>query len=92
VIELEDARSQIHPSRIHQVSIVPEVSAIPRDLTEDRRVEHLSSYTELFTEESTRASNAWQLSRVNPLPQTKRQLEKARKVKQLQHEWKITEG
>ena len=54
-IQLEDTRSQIHPSRIHQMSIVREMSATPRDFTEDQRVEQLSRYTEQFTDESTGA-------------------------------------
>jgi hypothetical protein len=41
---------------------------------------------------SGRARNRWQLNRVNPLPQSKRQLKKARKIKRLQEEKKTLEG
>jgi len=37
------------------MSIVREMSATPRDFTEDQRVEQLSRYTEQFTDESTGA-------------------------------------
>jgi hypothetical protein len=41
-------------------------------------------HAERVIEESTRERNAWQPNRVNPLPSTKGQLKRARKVKHLQ--------
>jgi len=60
------------------------VSSTPRDLCDDQCVNQLLDSTNRYVEESERARNTWQQNRVNPLPQTKRQLKKARKIKRLQ--------
>jgi hypothetical protein len=74
---------EVHPIRIQQVASKREVSATPRDLTEDQRIDSHLRGTKQFLEESGRARNQWQLNRVNPLCQTKWQLKKARKTKRL---------
>ena len=55
-----------------------------RDLMNDRQADLVLDRAEQFIEDSERARNTWQRSRVNPLPQTKKQLKKARKIKRLQ--------
>jgi len=40
--------------------------------------------TNRYVEESEQARNTWQRNRVNPLPQTKRQMKKAQKITRLQ--------
>jgi hypothetical protein len=67
---LKERFGKVHPDRVKQVTSERAVSAIPRDLTEDQRRDHT---------QSIRNPN-----RINPLPQTKNQLKKARKVKRLQ--------
>jgi hypothetical protein len=90
--ETEFAFSNIHPSRIHQVPIARAVSATPRDLTEDQRLDLVLDSAEQTIEESKRASNTWQRNRVNPLPQSRAQLKMARKVKRLQEAGKKREA
>jgi hypothetical protein len=68
----EERSDNIHTDRNSQVTSERAVSATPRDLTEDQRRDH---------KQSIRKPN-----RINPLPQTKNQLKKARKVKRLQEE------
>jgi len=74
----------VHPDTISQVICEREISAASIDLTEDRRVDNILDHTQQFQEDSSRAWNQWQQNQVNPLPQTKTQLKKARKVKRLQ--------
>ena len=76
--------SSVHPDRTTRISVIRGVSATPRKLTEDRRQHQILERAEQFIEESESARNSWQHSRGNPVPQTKSQLKKARKVKRLQ--------
>jgi len=57
------------------------VSATPRDLSEDKWVDQILEITGQYIEQSIGARNTWQRNRVNPLPQTRRQLKEARKIK-----------
>jgi len=75
-------------SRTHNES----VSGISRDLTNDRRTNQILDQAKQFIENSERARNTWRCSRVNPLPQFKKQLKKARKMKQLQDSKKSVEA
>ena len=72
-----------HPERVQQPIVADMVSPTPQDLTEDRRLNKVLTSAEHLIEEYTRAQNAWQRNRVNPLPQTKNQLKKAGMVKRL---------
>jgi hypothetical protein len=74
----------IHPDRIQQVEYVRTVSPVPRDLTEDQRLDRILDSAERVIQESFRDRSQIQFNRVNPLPSTKNQLKKARKVKRLQ--------
>jgi hypothetical protein len=65
-----------------------EISATPRDL-QSERADIVLNRAEQFikeSEESRKTFNTRQRNRVNPLPQTKLQLKKARRVKRLQEE------
>jgi hypothetical protein len=77
--------AKVHPDRVGQITNTREVSATPRDLAEDQRLDQLLDEAELFITESVQArSTLSKKNRVNPLPQTKAQLKKARKTKRLQ--------
>jgi hypothetical protein len=77
--------TKVHPDRICQITNTREVSATPRDLDEDQRLDQLLEKAELYITESVQARNSLsKKNRVNPLPQTKAQLKKARKTKRLQ--------
>jgi len=76
----------VHPDRIQQILPEKAVSSTPRDLTEDSRLDRIVGSAERVVRESVRDRAILQQSRVNPLPTTKRQLKKARKVKRLQAE------
>jgi hypothetical protein len=77
--------AKVHPDRVGQITNSREVSATPRDLGEDQRLNQLLDKTEQFITESVEARNTLaQKNRINPLPQTKAQLKKARKTKRLQ--------
>jgi len=67
------------------------ISSTPRDLTEDSRLDRVLEEAEKVIATSERARNTWQRNRINPLPQTKNQLKKARKVKRLQEANRIRE-
>jgi len=82
--ESEGIPSRVHLTRIHQVPLSWGVSPTPSDLSEDERVDQILENTGLYLEQSIGPRNTWQRNRVNPLPQTKRQLKKARKIKRLQ--------
>lgn len=75
---------QIHPDRVPQISSESAVSTVPRDLTEDQRLERILVSAERVVPESFRDQSRPQFNRVNPVPQTKTQLKKARKVKRRQ--------
>jgi hypothetical protein len=81
-----DPRSaEVHPDRVGQITNIREVSATPRDLAEDQRFDQLLDKADLYITESVQARNTWsRKNRINPLPQTKAQLKKARKTKRLQ--------
>jgi len=51
---------------------------------EDQRLDSIFGKDENGIEESIRARNTSERNRVNPLPQRKRQIKKARKLKRLQ--------
>ena len=83
--ELDLQAAKVHPDRVGQITNTREVSATPRDLAEDQRLDQLLDKAGQYIEESvqardTRAKN----NRINPLPRTKAQLKKARKTKRLQ--------
>jgi len=67
-------------------SIKRAMSATPRDLTEDQRIDSILGEDEHGIEQSKRARNNWQRNRVNPIPQNKRQIYRAMKVKRCQKE------
>jgi anti-sigma factor ChrR (cupin superfamily) len=68
------------------------LSATPRDLTEDQQLDQVLDSAEQTIEESKRARSTWQRNRVNPLPQSRAQLKKARKVKRWQEAGKKREA
>jgi len=82
---------KVHPDRIGQIDNEREISVTPRDLVEDQRFGNILDNAEPFLASSGRARNQWQLNRVNPLPQTKKQLRKNRKTKRLQEARKKAE-
>jgi len=82
--ESEGIPSRVHPTHLHQVPVSRGVSAIPRDLSEDKQFDEILENTGQYIEQSIKARSSWQGNRVNPLPETKRHLKKARKVKRLQ--------
>ena len=77
----EHLARQVHPERILRMVSNRRVSAAPRNLTEDQRFDQVLDKVEQIMHESERARNSWQRNRVNPLPQSKAQLKKARKAK-----------
>jgi len=60
------------------------VSTTPRDLTEDQRLDRILDSAERTIQDSLGERLRLQLDRENPLPQTKSQLRKVRKIKRLQ--------
>jgi hypothetical protein len=68
-----------------------EISTTPRDLTEDQRLDPILDSAERTIQESTRDRLRLQSNRVNPLPKTKNQLKKARKLERLQEEKRKSE-
>jgi hypothetical protein len=81
---LQDSLAGIHPDRIHQIEVPRGVSSQPRDLTEDQRLDRILEEAEAVIQDSLKARTTHQKGRVNPTPQTKAQLKKARKIKRLQ--------
>jgi hypothetical protein len=77
---------QIHPDLLPQISRGEAVSTVPRDLTEDQRLDRILDSAERVIQESLRDRTIAQPGRINPLPTTKTQLKKARKIKYLQEE------
>jgi hypothetical protein len=75
---------QIHPDRISQIPRERAVSTVPRDLTEDQRLDWILESAERVIQESFRDRTIAQQGRVNALPTTKTQLKKARRIKRLQ--------
>jgi hypothetical protein len=76
----------IHPDRSPQDRAESAVSPAPRNLTEKQRLDRILGSAERVIQESFRDWSRVQSSRINPLPMTKTQLKKARKVKRLQEE------
>jgi hypothetical protein len=83
-IPLQDSSAGIHPDRIPQIEVPRGVSTVPRDLTEDQRLDRILQSAERVIQDSFRTRTIAQQGRVNPLPTTRTQLKKARKVKRLQ--------
>jgi hypothetical protein len=79
-----DSLELVHPDRTHQILPVREVSSTPRDLTEDSRLERTLASAERVIQQSVRDRTTLQSGRVFPLPTTRNQLKKARKIKRLQ--------
>jgi uncharacterized membrane protein YheB (UPF0754 family) len=77
---------EIHPDRIPQISRERAVSIVPRNLTEDQRLDRILDSAERVIQESFRDRTIAQLGRVNPLPPTKTQLKKAMRITRLQEE------
>jgi hypothetical protein len=80
----EQSIGQVHLDRVPNITQERSVSSVPRDLTEDQRLDCILDSAERVIQESFRDRSSLQYNRVNPLPQTKTQLKKARKVKRLQ--------
>jgi hypothetical protein len=77
---------QIHPDRRPQVSRKEALSIETRDLTEAHRLDRILESAERVIQESLQDRTIVQQGKVNPLPTTKTQLKKARKIKRLQEE------
>jgi hypothetical protein len=80
----EQSVRQDNPEGVPNITQERSVSATPRDLTEDQRLDRILDSAERVIQESFRDRGHLQYNRVNPLPSTKTQLRKARKVKRLQ--------
>jgi len=78
LVSVDNQTELVHPDRIQQIQSERAVSSTPRDLTEDLRL--------------NRDRAVVKQGRVNPLPTTKTQLKKARKVKHLQEKNKKQEA
>jgi hypothetical protein len=74
----------IHPDCITQISEGRAVFAVPRDLTEDQRLNRILDSAERIIQETFQDRILVQQGRMNPLPSTKTQLKKARRIKRLQ--------
>jgi hypothetical protein len=75
---------QIHTDRVSQIAREKSVSATPRDLTEDQRLDRIIESAENVIQDSVPDRTIGRRGRVNPLPTTKTQQKKPRKVKRLQ--------
>jgi hypothetical protein len=75
---------EVHPDRVSNILQGRSVSAVPRDLTEDQRLDRILDRAERVIQESFGDRSTVQRNRVNPLPATKTQLKKARKARCLQ--------
>jgi hypothetical protein len=92
---LKDHPGIVHSDKAQQILSERAVSPTPRDLTEDQRADQVLERAERFLEESEQNRknwNTWHRNRVNPLPQTKKQLRKANKIKCLQEAGKKQEA
>jgi hypothetical protein len=81
---LRKREEHIHPDRVPHISKERAASTVPRDLTEDQRLDQILDSAEKVIQESFQNRKTFQQNRVNPLPTTKAQLKKARKAKNLQ--------
>jgi len=86
VPDQDQYHQQVHADRVSQVDKEKSVSTTPRDLTEDLRLDRILESTERVVQETFRDRTFAQQGRVNPLPTTKKQLKKERKIKRLQQE------
>jgi hypothetical protein len=92
---LEDHPGIVHSDKAQQILFEKAVSLTPRDLMEDQQADQVLERAERFleeTEQNRKNWNTWQRNRVNPLPQTKKQLRKANKIKRLQEAGKKQEA
>jgi hypothetical protein len=92
---LEDHPAIFHSDKAQQIQFEKAVSPTPRDLIEDQRADQVLERAERFLEESEQNRKNWntsQRNQVNPLPQTKKQLRKANKIKCLQKAGKKQEA
>jgi len=83
---------QIYHDQVSQIAGGRLVSTVPRDLTEDQRLDRILDSAERVIQESFRDRETYQPGRVNLLLSTKAQLKKARKVKRLQEAGKKREA
>jgi hypothetical protein len=83
-IQEDQRQAQIHPDQVSQISEGRSTSALPRGLTEDQRLDRILESAERVIQESFQAKTSAQPGRVNPLPTTRTQLKKGRKIKRLQ--------
>jgi len=83
-IHISNNEAGVHPDRNDQTLDIREVYTAPRDLTEDIQADQILDCAERLIGESGRACSRLHQGRINPLPQSKKQLTKARKTKQLQ--------
>jgi hypothetical protein len=79
-----DCSETVHPDRVQQIVTESAISSTKRYLTEDQRLDQILVSASECSARSERDQNTWQRNRVNPLPPTKTQLKKARKIKCLQ--------
>jgi hypothetical protein len=82
--DIQDELPIIHPDRAAQIN--RSVSATPRDLTEDQRLDRILECADRVVQQSIGDRTARKSGRINPLPTSKRQLKKARNIKRLQLE------
>jgi len=82
--ERDQLPQQVHPDRVPQIVCERSVATVPRDLTEDQRLDLIPNSAEQVIQDSFRDRGSVQRNRVNPLPTTKTQLKQSRKAKCLQ--------
>jgi hypothetical protein len=82
--ERDQLPQQVHPDRVPQIVSESSVSTVPRDLTEDQRLDLILDSAEQVIQDSFRDRGSVQRNRVHPFPTTKTQLKKSRKAKCLQ--------
>jgi len=75
---------KVHPDRVSNISQGRSESAVPRDLTEDQRLDRIDVSVEQVIQESLRDRSTVRRNRVNPLPATKIKLKTASKARRLQ--------
>jgi hypothetical protein len=83
-VTLGESSGIVHPDRAQQIELEKAVSPTLKDLTENQRLDLVLEEAEQVIQDSIRDRSAVQRNRVNPLPRTKAQLKKARKIKRLQ--------
>jgi hypothetical protein len=83
VLRQDQLPQTVHPDRVAQISNQRSVSAVPRDLIDDQRLDRILESAERVIQASFRDKSVTRQNRVNPLPSTKTRLKKARKAKRL---------